>query len=172
MPGDDSLMALDLSCASDGRVNTAALVDFLAACAEDNAYDVVIVDLPPAFNAAAVAALRAATDVIIPTKLDAFSVSGLKNVLYQVGTMRNVNPGLRVRGILLTMKSAANAKYEEELRRVNGGTLPVFSTVIRRSDMVDGMTYDGEALSVYSPHSGAGIDYRAWVRELVEGGAV
>lgn len=170
LPADDSLMALDISCARDGRINTEALVEFLAAVAEDDAFDYVIIDLPPAFNAAAVAALRAAADIIVPTKLDAFSVSGIPNIMYQISTMHQVNPALHVRGILVTMTTPSTAEAERQLREVNGKMLPVFRTTIRRSDKVDGMTYAGDALAVYSPHSGAGIDYRAWVRELMAGG--
>lgn len=172
VPADDTLMALDLSCVRDGRANTEALADFLAAVAEDDAYDYVIIDLPPAFNAAAVSALRVASDVIVPTKLDAFSVHGIPNIMYQISTMHRVNPALHVRGILITMATPSTADAERQLREVNGKMLPVFRQAIRRSDKVDGMTYDGNALPVYSPRSAAGIDYRAWVRELMEGGVV
>lgn len=172
LPSDDSLMGLDVSAARDGRVNTEALVDFLSAVAEDDGYDFVIIDLPPAFNAAAVAALRVATDVIVPTKLDAFSVSGIPNVMYQISTMHRVNPALHVRGILITMATSATADAEKQLRSVNGKMLPVFKQTIRRSQKVDDMTYSGSALCLYSPRSGAGIDYRRWVREYMEGGAL
>ena len=47
---------------------------------EDDAYDYVIFDCPPAFNAASAAALLASDEVIIPIKLDAFSLRGLANV--------------------------------------------------------------------------------------------
>lgn len=167
LPGDDGLMDLDISCVRDGRINTYAMVDLLTALSEDDAYDLVIVDCPPAFNAASTAALAAVSEVIIPAKPDPFSIAGLSNMIRQIQSMHAINPGLHVRGVLLTMWTKECADAEKQLREYSSRMLPVFKTVIRHSGkMVDGL-FAGEAITAYSPHSAAGIDYRKFVREYL-----
>lgn len=167
LAGNDGLMALDISAINGGHVNKMALVDLFAVIAEDDAYDHIIVDCPPAFNAASTAALAACDEAIIPTTLDAFSMEGLANILYQIHTMHQVNSRLRVVGCLITRWGKSQAAYEAQLRRVSGRVLPIYDQVIRESEKVIGTTHKREPLTVYSPRSGAGVDYRRWVREYL-----
>jgi chromosome partitioning protein len=81
--------------------------------------------------------------------------------------MHMVNPRLRVSGCLVTMWTPAAAPRETELRGMNPRMLPIYRQTIRRSDKVDGMTYSGDPLTIYSPRSAAGVDYRRWVREYL-----
>ena len=72
-------------------------------------------------------------------------------------------------GCLITMWSKADADAEKKLRSVNAKVLPTFQTVIRRSDKVNAMTFSGEPLTIYSPRSAAGVDYRRFVEEYLGG---
>ena len=165
IPGDESLMDMDLSAVSAGLVDTNVLRHLVEEVR--NAYDYVIIDCPPAFNAASAAALVAADDVVIPIKLDAFSLRGMTNLIRQVQNMKQINPRLKVAGILPTMwyKSSEIQDAEQQLRSAG---LPVFHH-IRRSDKVDRMTFRQEALLISSPNSAAGVDYRTFVAEYVGG---
>ena len=169
LPGDDGLMDLDISHIRDGRVRGDALLGLIECIVEDDAYDYVLYECPPAFNAASAAALAASTDAVIPIKLDAFSLSGLKNMLHQIAAMHRINPRLRVAGCLITMWTKADADAEKQLRGVNPKTLPTFKTVIRHSDKVNAMTFSGKPLPIYSPRSAAGVDYRRFVAEYLGG---
>lgn len=168
LPGDDGLMTLDVSQIREGRINGAVLRDFLLCLAEDDAYDYVLFDCPPAFNAASSAALYASTYAIIPIKLDRFSLAGLSNMILQIHNMHQINPGLRIAGCLITMWSKSCADAEAQLRKLDKLALPTFKQVIRRSDRVDASTFEGEPLTAFSPRSSAGIDYRAWCKEFLE----
>lgn len=168
LPADDSLMQLDIGCIKSQTVRGTVLRDLISALVEDDAYDFVLIDCPPAFNAASTAALAASNEAIIPIKLDAFSLAGLNNVIAQIANMHAINPGLRVAGCLITMWTKAAAEAEAKLRKLPARSLPVFAQVIRRSDKVDGMTFAGNPLMVYSPRSAAGVDYRRFVAEYLE----
>lgn len=168
LPGDDGLMTLDVSLIRDGTINGAVLRDLLICLAEDDAYDYVIFDCPPAFNAASSAALVASTHAVIPIKLDRFSLAGLSNMILQIHNMHQINPRLRVAGCLITMWTKSCAESEAQLRKFDRRILPTFKQVIRRSDRVDASTFEGEPLTTFSPRSAAGIDYRAWVKELLK----
>lgn len=163
IPGDDSLMDLDLSKVELGKCN----VNVLRALVESikDSYDFVFIDCPPAFNAASAAALVAADDVIIPIKLDAFSLRGMSNLMRQIKNMRKINPRLSIAGVLPTMwyKDSEINDAENELRRAG---LPVFPH-IRRSDKVDRMTFRQDPLLICSPNSAAGVDYRRFAQAYV-----
>lgn len=166
--GDESLMDLDLTKVELGSVQTGVLRDMVKRLDELGLYDFCVIDCPPAFNAAAAAALIAADDVVIPMKLDAFSLRGMACLLRQIANMKKINPKLRLAGVLPTMyyKDALIQDAEKTLR---DSALPVFSP-IRRSDKVDGMTFAQDPLENYSPRSAAGYDYRVFVSEYVVGG--
>lgn len=168
IPGSNGLMDMDISAIRDGRANKSCLVNLFACIAEDDAYDHIIVDCPPAFNAASVAALAAVDEVIVPISLDAFSVAGLSNIVRQVYNMRQINPRLRVAGVLITKWHKDVAEHEAELRQF-GRVLPVYLQTIRDSRKVTSMTYSGDPLVIHSPHSAAATDYRRWVVEYLYG---
>lgn len=165
LPGDDSLMDLDLSKVEQGTVCSNVL-RYLVEEVKDR-YDYHLIDCPPAFNAASAAALIAADDVIIPIKLDAFSLRGMANLMRQIRNMKRINPRLRLAGCLPTMwyKDPQIQAAEEQLRKAG---LPIFHH-IRRSDKVDDMTFQQEPLLISSPNSAAGVDYRRFVKEYLGG---
>lgn len=165
LAGDDSLMDLDLSKVEQQAVNANVLRYLVEEVRE--MYDYAFIDCPPAFNAASAAALIAADDVIIPIKLDAFSLRGMVNLMRQIMNMRQINPKLKIAGILPTMWYNDPEIVDAENHLRDAG-LHVFHH-IRRSDKVDKMTFRQEPLLVSSPKSGAGRDYRKFVEEFVGG---
>lgn len=167
LPASDALMDLDLSSIGD-RVNGSCLKGFCDAIREDDAYDYVVFDCPPAFNAASAAALLASDEVIIPIKLDAFSLRGLANVSRQIDNMHKINPNLKIAGALITMWRNTPVVIEAEASLRGCGILPVFEQTIRRTDKVDEMTFERKPITVYSPRSAAGYDYRAFVQEYIQ----
>lgn len=166
LPADDSLMDLDLSAVKDQRVDVEVLRKKLHSCR--SRYDFVLVDCPPAFNAASAAALLAADDVVIPIKLDAFSLRGMANIVRQIRNMQRLNPQLRVAGLLPTM-AYKSAQLTEAAAALQATKLPIFPAV-RRTPKVDDMTFAQTPLIVSSPHSAACIDYRRFVKAYLEGG--
>lgn len=170
LAGDESLMDLDLTKVELQDVRATVLRDMVQSLDKMSLYDWVLVDCPPAFNAASAAALIAADEVIIPIKLDAFSLRGMANLMRQIANMRQINPKLRLGGLLPTMwYKSDNIQSAEETLRASG--LPVYPH-IRRTNKVDDMTFAQEPLLISSPKSAAGRDYRTFVRALMEGGAI
>lgn len=166
LAAEESLMDLDLSKAEAGTISTGTLLAMTQRL--NGMYDVILIDCPPAFNAASAAALIAADDVIIPIKLDAFSLRGMGNLMRQISNMRQLNPKLRVAGILPTMwyKDTMIASSEQQLRDAGLRVYPH----IRHSRPVDRMTYIQQPLCISSPKSGAGKDYRQFAASYVEEG--
>lgn len=158
---DESLMDLDLSSIAGSGLD----IKCIDKVKQTTRYDYILIDCPPAFNAASAAALIAADDVVIPIKLDAFSLRGMSNLMRQVLNMRRLNPKLRVAGLLPTM-SYKNKRITASIETLRASELPVYSG-IRRTDKVDEMTYAQEPLIVSSPKSAAAVDYKRFVDEYM-----
>ncbi len=178
LPADDSLMDLDLSSIESKKADVNCLRekldDFARYAAEDppvRFFDHVLIDCPPAFNAACAAALLAADDVIIPIKLDAFSLRGMANLTRQIQNMRRINSKLRLAGLLPTMVYRSDTILEAKAA-LEESKLFVFPP-IRKTNKVDDMTFAQEPLIKSSPKSAACVDYRRFVKVYLEqeGGA-
>ena len=167
IPADDSLMGLDLTSAAE--LYTGCLDDLKGRLRLDGSlYDFMLIDCPPAFNAASTAALLASDEVVIPIKLDAFSLRGMANLTRQIQNMRQINPRLRLSGLLPTMYYRSD-KIREAAQILRKSGLPVFPH-IRRTPKVDDMTFAGKPLIETSPTCAAAKDYRHFVEELLKGG--
>lgn len=165
IPADETLMDMDLSKVEQGTISSNVL-RYLVNEVKDR-YTHILIDCPPAFNAASAAALIAADDVIIPIKLDAFSVRGMVNLMRQIKNMRQINPRLKVAGLLPTMWYSDDEIIDAE-NQLKAAGLNVFHH-IRRSDKVDKMTFRQDPLLITSPKSAAGVDYRKFVAQYVRG---
>lgn len=170
IPADMSLAELDAAPDYDPK-RLWRLRSFLLAVREDSGYDYAVIDMPPSFSLSARAALVAADEVIVPIKLDAFSVNGMAELLRQIRSMERVNPGLALAGVLITMWRNVDIVHQAETILRDGG-LPVFRTTIRRTDRVDESTFQRLPLHIYSPRSAASIDYQRFVEEYLGGGTV
>lgn len=171
IPASIDLINADIASVQDGGKVT-AISELLELIAEDAAhnltdgYDYCIIDCPPSFTAASVAAIYAADDVLIPVKVDSFSVSGMAQLLAQIKSVQRVQPGVRIAGVLITQwhNTAAVVQGEAALRQ---SQIHVFGTVIRRSDKVDEASFMRQSLNEYSRHSSAGRDYRDFMNEYL-----
>ncbi|MGM9659775.1 MAG: ParA family protein, partial [Faecousia sp.] len=165
LAAEDSLMELDLSQLKTDRVKKLCFRMMILELGRLDAYDYVLFDCPPAFNSACAAALIAADDVVIPIKLDAFSVTGMANVMRQVKNMQRINSRLRVAGVLPTMwyRSEQIAEAETILRQ---SSLPVFPH-IRRNNRVDNVSFDRALANAKTGHM---RDYKRFVEAYTKQG--
>ena len=178
IPADMSLAALDLdgSLPDDVQGGTPrdralrVLTDLRDAVIEDDAYDYLVIDCPPAFSVASISAVAASSDIVIPVKPGAFEIDGMAELLRQIDGIRRVNGAVEV-GVLLTMWHNADVVRQGEEWLREHCPVPVFQTRIRRTDKVDESTFAREPVCQWSPTSAAARDYRAWVREYLGGGA-
>lgn len=169
LPASDALWEPELAALSDadrGRVY-GALRSLRDAVEEDDAYDVIVIDCPPSFSAACVSAINAANSIIIPVLPDAFSAEGMSGLTAQIDGVRRIHPDVRVAGCLITQWHRADVVEDASAYLRERSPVPVFDTVIRRTDKVLESTWVKSPVLAWSPFSSAARDYRAWVRELM-----
>lgn len=169
IPASSSLWSLDLDSVFGGAKADSlhAIRDLRDNVIEDDAYDVMIIDCPPNFSVACVAAIAAATGIIIPVLPDAFSAEGMADLVAQIDGVRKYYPDVRVSGCLITQWHKANVVTDAVDYLRAESPIPVFQQVIRRTDKVLESTWAKEPVLMWSPQSSAARDYRAWVRELL-----
>ena len=98
-------------------------------------YDYVLIDCGPGITRATQNAMSAADRILIPTKLDERSVSGIRELLQTIERLAaRHNPRLRVLGLLPTIYDR-NYRSERDhlatLRREFGRSVPVFEPIPR-----------------------------------------
>ena len=95
-------------------------------------YDYVLIDCMPSLGMLTINALAAADSVIIPVQAQYLSAKGLEQLLQTVNKVRRqINPKLKISGILLTMVDN-RTNYAKEistlLRDTYGSKIKVFAT--------------------------------------------
>lgn len=172
LPASMDLILADVRAIKEQSIRLTALHDLAVCMAEDDAADVMLIDSPPSFTAATTAALAAADDVIIPIKLDAFSLAGVGELLRQIAGMHEINPRLRVAGALVTMYDGTTVA-KETMDALIESAIPIFGASIKRSTAVDRSTFERKPLREL-PGTYARLlaeQYAAVVDEYLRGGA-
>lgn len=165
IPGEIGLIYLDAGI-TVSVPNTRELQELCQQIEDADLYDFVLIDCPPSFTATSVAAILASEDVIIPVKPDGFVGSGVRELQAQINAVRQIDDRVKIAGALVTMWHNSEAvRAGEQALRDSG--LPVFKTVIRRTDKVDESTFARQTLDTWSPYSSAGRDYKSFVAEYM-----
>lgn len=81
-------------------------------------YDYCIIDNPPDLGMNVINAMVATHEIIIPVRLDAYSLDGLEELVEQINQIRALNPKARIAGVLITdfEKSDTSEAAERWLR--------------------------------------------------------
>lgn len=135
---------------------------------EFDEYDYIIIDCLPSLGILLTNALAAADSLLIPVQTQKFALDGLVQLeqVYEMVKL-NVNPGLKIDGVLLTMLDNTNMSkaVEAALESKYGDTL--FVTRIHRSVEATNSTYEQKSL-VAIKNSKLGAEYIKVTKELIE----
>ena len=164
----EDLWALVLEAAGgEGGRSYRTLRDMGEAVEEDGAYDVMVIDCPPNLSAACVSAILASDAVIIPVLSDACSATGVADLMEQIDSLRYIRPEIRVAGVLVNQWHRSPVVEDAAAYLREDGRVPVYDTVIRRTDKVPESSWARMAVQQWSPWCSAARDYRAWAAELL-----
>jgi chromosome partitioning protein len=143
------------------------LKDVLSPLAQN--YDYVLIDCPPSLGLLTINALTAADAVLVPLQCEYYAMEGLAQLLATIELVQqNLNPGLSVEGILLTMfDSRANISHQvaDEVRRVFPKL--VFDAVVPRNVRLAESPSFGKPVLLYDIKSKGCEAYLALGRELL-----
>ena len=149
LPASEDLWALDLEAAGgEGGRSYRTLRDMGEAVDEDGAYDVMVIDCPPNLSAAC-------------------SATGVADLMEQIDSLRYIRPEIRVAGVLVNQWHRSPVVEDAAAYLREDGRVPVYDTVIRRTDKVPESSWARMAVQQWSPWCSAARDYRAWAAELL-----
>ena len=135
-------------------------------------YDFILLDCMPSLGMLTVNALAAADQVLIPVQANYLSAKGLEQLLNTISRVkRQINPKLRIEGILLTMVDARtnDAKEISQLiRDTYGGKIKVFDADIPRSVRAAEISAGGKSIFIHDPKGKVAEAYEALTKEVIK----
>ena len=135
-------------------------------------YDFILLDCMPSLGMLTVNALAAADNVLIPVQAQYLSAKGLEQLLQTVNKVRRqINPKLRIEGILLTMVDG-RTNYARDIsnliRETYGSKIKVFGTDIPHSVRAAEISAEGMSIFKNDPKGKVAEAYRVLTKEVVQ----
>ena len=125
-------------------------------------YDFILLDCPPSLGLLTVNAMTAAEELIVPIQCEYYALEGLGQLLRNVNLVQqNINPGLRLSGIVMTMydpRTKLSEQVVDEVRRFFGEL--VYDVIIPRTVRLSEAPGFGQPITVYDPKSRGAETYR------------
>jgi chromosome partitioning protein len=133
------------------------------------AFDVILIDCPPALNMLTVNALVAADSVLIPMQCEYYALEGLSALLDTVEQIREAaNPQLAIEGVLRTMFDPRNNLANEvSSQLVNHFGDKVFRTIIPRNVRLAEAPSFGRPALFHDKESRGALAYLALAGEMI-----
>ena len=134
-----------------------------------NNYDFVLIDCPPSLGLITLNMLAAADALLIPLQCEYYALEGLTQLVRTIQLVQeNLNPGLRIEGVLLTMfdtRLNLSQQVADEARKFFSDR--VYRTVIPRNVRLSEAPSFGQAIIHYDSASSGAESYRALAQEVI-----
>ena len=134
-------------------------------------YDFILLDCMPSLGMLTINALAAADSVLVPVQTQYLSAKGLEQLLQTIAKVRRqINPNLRIEGILLTMVDSRtnNARDISNLiRETYGGKIKVFGTDIPLSVRAAEISAEGKSIYAHDPKGKVAAAYKELTQEVL-----
>ena len=168
MPGNIELSGLEVSLVNIMSRET-VLKQYLEHIKKE--YDYILLDCMSSLGMITMNALVAADSVLIPVQAQYLSAKGLEQLLQTVGKVRRqINPRLKIDGIILTMVDK-RTNYAKEIsalvRNVYGGNIRVFKTDIPHSVRAAEISAEGKSIFEHDPKGKVAEAYRELTKEVI-----
>lgn len=168
MPGNIELSGLEVSL-----VNIMSRETILKRYLDEikNEYDYILLDCMSSLGMVTMNALVAADSVLIPVQAQYLSAKGLEQLLQTVSKVRRqINPKLKIDGIVLTMVDK-RTNYAKEIsalvRNVYGGNIKVFKTDIPHSVRAAEISAEGKSIFEHDPKGKVAEAYQELTKEVI-----
>ncbi|MCB5252165.1 MAG: AAA family ATPase [Candidatus Cloacimonadaceae bacterium] len=135
-----------------------------------NDWDYILIDCPPSLGLLTVNAMTASTDVIVPIQCEYYALEGVSQLLTTIRLIqKNLNPGLNILGILLTMfdkRVNLSMQVAKEVHRYFKEK--VFRSVIPRNIKLTEAPSFGKPIFLYDVRSVGAMSYLNLANEVIE----
>ena len=166
IPADVELIGFEVEMMS-GPNREKALKNLISGLTDQ--FDYIFLDCPPSLSLLTINALTAAHSVLIPLQAEYYALEGLGQLLNTVKRIqRNLNPDLKIAGILLTMfDRRTNLAYQVAEEAETYFKELVFKTMVPRNVRLSEAPSFGKPILLYDATSVGARSYFELARELV-----
>jgi chromosome partitioning protein len=151
-----------------GRPDYESLLKNRLKVTDNEYYDVILVDCPPALGTLVLNALTAAELLIIPTQCEYYASRSLHDVLQLVQLVREKTNAVLAYRVLITMFDRRNRishVVREQLERTFSDVL--LETIIDVDTKLRESPVFGQPVNLYAPNTRGAAQYRALAKELM-----
>ena len=135
-------------------------------------YDFILLDCTPSLGMLTINALAAADSALIPVQAQYLPAKGLEQLLQTISKVRRqINPKLRIEGILMTMtdsRTSFGKEIDALVRQAYGGKIKVFAQGIPRSVRAAETSAEGRSIYAHDPKGKVSEAYRALTKEVLQ----
>ena len=135
-------------------------------------YDFILLDCTPSLGMLTVNALAAADTTLIPVQAQYLSAKGLEQLLQTVQKVRRqINPKLKIEGILLTMtdnRTNYGQQIDNLIRGAYGSKIKVFDQTIPRSVRAAEISAVGKSIFQHDPKGKVAEAYQSLTRLTIK----
>ena len=164
------LSGLEVETAGDNK-RAFILKEQLMAYLHDSGdiYDYILIDCPPSLSLLTIMALVSSNSLVVPLQTEFFALEGLTQLMKTIERIKtNLNPELKIRGILLTMYDKRNrlsSQVEKEARDYFNEK--VYSTVIPRNVRLSEAPSHGVPVLIYDKSCPGSKSYFSFRDEFI-----
>lgn len=132
-------------------------------------YDYIFIDSPPTLGILTVNALTAAASVLIPIQCEFYALEGVSDLMNTVNLVKkNLNPGLDIEGVLLTMYDARTNLSADVVKEVVAYFKEkTYKTMIPRNVRLSEAPSHGKAIEEYDSFSVGARSYKEFAKEFL-----
>ena len=132
-------------------------------------YDYVLIDCPPSLGLLTINALTSAGSVLIPIQCEFYALEGVTMLMNTIQLVqRNLNPALKLEGVLMTMFDARTNLAEDVVNEVKKYfTAKMYNIIIPRNVKLSEAPSHGEPIIVYDPKSRGAEVYTELAKEVI-----
>jgi len=164
------LSGLEMEIASDSEKAFILKVKLTAYMNDSRgSYDYILVDCPPSLSLLTVMALVSSNSLVVPLQTEFFALEGLTQLVKTIERVKvNLNPELKIRGILLTMYDKRNklsGQVEKEAR--DYFKEKVYHTIIPRNVRLSEAPSHGMPVLIYDKTCPGSKSYFSFTDEFI-----
>ena len=134
-----------------------------------SAYENIFLDCPPSLSLLTVMALVSSTELLVPLQTEFFALEGITQLVKTIDRIKvNLNPELKIRGILLTMfdkRNKLSIQVDKEAR--NYFKEKVYQTVIPRNVRLSEAPSHGQPCVIYDKNCVGSKSYFKLAEEFI-----
>ena len=165
------LSGLEIETASENRrafLLKDKIENFINSSKNDFSY--IFIDCPPSLSLLTIMSLVVANSLIVPLQTEFFALEGLTQLIKTIDRIKiNLNPELKIRGVLLTMfdkRNKLSAQVEADARKFLNEK--VYHTIIPRNVRLSEAPSHGIPILVYDKMCSGSISYSNFAEEFLK----